>query len=456
MYLTLFELAGPAIVAWLLLILLPKWRATRFVARTAVFPVYLAALYVVGVAALLAQLGPGIMRDFGSAEGVTRILARQDVALVAWLHILAFDQLVALHIYRENMDHHYVPVPVQSALLALTLMFGPAGFLAYYVLRLVARARKGDEAATDDERNAEMNVQTTERAEVTGRALLAVFKEERALFRTALLGITLGALVFVYMLFNGRLVAPEGDLFKAATFDFAVGVYLLTLTALLPFSGMSRRGRAAWRWLTVAFVLYGYTVETVQIVRGLDPRFTRAGTPVDQILGGVFFLVAVGLIVLFVVLAARFLAARTPIGGTLFQLGVRYGCAATLAAHAVGMWMSANQGPRIGEGGNLLPLHAAGFHGLQALPLVALLFAWSHTPTETARRWVHAAGVAWLGACAAVAWQTTRGGSVLTASTPTAFALALFAVWALALARAALALRRAPFDSYSQSARAAV
>src|ERR671913_4466 len=157
MYVTLFNLAGYAIVAWLLLIFLPKWSVPRFVARTAIFPVYLSVLYVVGVAAVLAELGPGLMRDFGSAEGVTRILARGDVALVAWLHILAFDQLVALHIYRENMDHHYVPLPVQSALLALTLMFGPAGFLAYYVLRLVARARKGEQAATDEGRDAEMN-----------------------------------------------------------------------------------------------------------------------------------------------------------------------------------------------------------------------------------------------------------------------------------------------------------
>ena len=461
MYVTLFNLAGYAIVAWLLLIFLPRWGVTRFVARTAIFPVYLSVLYVVGVAAVLAELGPGLMRDFGSAEGVTRILARQDVALVAWIHILAFDQLVALHIYRENMDHHHVPLPVQSVLLVLTLMFGPAGFLAYYLLRLASRSRgasrvgEGEAAPTNGKQHDPRRAETTARVSVTGRRLLSVFGEERALFRTALAGIVLGTLLFVYIAVNGRAVPPEGDLFKAATFDIAVGIYVLTVTLLLPFAGFSPRGRAVWRWLTVAFVTYGYALETAQMLRGLDPRFTRAGGPADQLLGGVFFLVAMGLAVLFVVLALRFFSSRTAVGGTLFLLGVRYACAAALFAHGVGLWMSLNQGPRIGAGGNLLPLHAAGFHGLQAVPLVALLFAWSQTPTEAARRWVHAAGLAWLGACVGIAWQTGAGRSVSEPAAGGALALALFAVWALSLARAAFAWGRAGFHDYTERAGAA-
>lgn len=148
MYVTLFNVAGYAIVAWLLLIFLPKWRVTRLLARAEVFPVFLSILYVVGVASVLSGSGLGMVRDFGSAEGVTRLLARQDVALVAWLHILAFDQLVALYIYRDNMEHRYVPLVVQSVILFLTLMFGPAGFLLYYLLRLARRGRAGAERST--------------------------------------------------------------------------------------------------------------------------------------------------------------------------------------------------------------------------------------------------------------------------------------------------------------------
>src|SRR5262249_57376258 len=82
------------------------------------------------------QFGPGFIADFGSAEGVARLVSRQEVAWIAWLHILAFDQVVGLAIFRENMRRHYVPIPLQSALLLLTLMFGPLGYLAFQLTRI--------------------------------------------------------------------------------------------------------------------------------------------------------------------------------------------------------------------------------------------------------------------------------------------------------------------------------
>jgi hypothetical protein len=140
MYLTLFKLAGFAAPAWALLIFLPTWRGTRWIARSAIVPALLCVLYVVGIGAQIAGSGLGFMRDFGSAEGVARLLGQQDIAIVAWIHFLAFDQLVGIFIYRDNMHHRYVPIPVQSVILFLTFMLGPVGFLLYYLARL-ARAR---------------------------------------------------------------------------------------------------------------------------------------------------------------------------------------------------------------------------------------------------------------------------------------------------------------------------
>lgn len=62
---------------------------------------------------------------------MVRLLANADAALVVWIHILVFDQLVGVFIYRDNMRERVAPLPVQSAILFLTLMFGPAGFLVY-------------------------------------------------------------------------------------------------------------------------------------------------------------------------------------------------------------------------------------------------------------------------------------------------------------------------------------
>jgi hypothetical protein len=78
-------------------------------------------------------------------------MARQDVALVAWIHILVFDQLVGLFIYRDNMHHRYVPLMAQSVILFLTFMFGPVGFLTYYLARLaVSRSLSGTSRTAPD------------------------------------------------------------------------------------------------------------------------------------------------------------------------------------------------------------------------------------------------------------------------------------------------------------------
>jgi hypothetical protein len=442
MYVALFNLAGIAIFAWLLLILLPTWKVTRWIAETAVFPVFLCAVYLLGIVPLLMKTGPGIMGDFGSAEGVTRLLTNPDIALIAWIHILAFDQVVGMVIYRDNMANRHVPLPIQSVLLAATLMFGPVGFLGYYVLRAWSRSRR---AALAHPAETEPGVGRVAAAGGIGTALrtaaagaLGVFRRERALTAAALLGIALGmGCAAAIGIRGGELVGTEGHLRKAATFDVALGIYLLTLVMLVPLARFSRGGLTAWRTATLLLILFAYGMENVQIARGLDPRFTRAGSVADQILGGVFFLAATGLIVLFAVLAWKILARRMDGADGALLLSLRYAGAATFGAFAAGIWMSAAQGSRAGTAGSILPLHALGFHGLQALPLVAILLTWAGMAADRARPWIHAAGVAWLAACAAVAWHTAQGRPPLEISAANGIAAAALLAWAAVAALAA-------------------
>lgn len=465
MYVTLFNLAGIAILGWVLLIFLPKWRVTRFIARAEVFPVFLSILYLVGVVPLfLGQQGAGGggVSDFGSAEGVTRLLSQQNAALIVWIHILVFDQLVGLFIYRENMERRYVPLPVQSVLLFLTLMFGPAGYLAYYLLRLLRRkhttapggASRADESGAGETR-ASATADAARPSSSIRASLRTVFAEERLLVWTGVLGLALGLVNFLLIAWRGASVPPEGDLSKAATFDIAVGIYLLTLVLLLPAAGFKPRGRRLWRVSLAALALYVYAAENVQIYRGIDPRFTRAGSAFDQIAGLVLGLAAIGLIVSFAVLAWGFFTRRGVVKDRVLLVAIRYACAASGLAMAAGMWMSVNQGSEVGAGGSILPLHALGFHSLQALPLVALLFAWSRTPAETGRRWTHAAGLAWVGACLAIAWQTAAGRSVLEVSPATLSGAALLLVWLACAVRAALAWGRYGFGGRAFQASAA-
>jgi hypothetical protein len=281
--------------------------------------------------------------------------------------------------------------------------------------------------------------------------------ENRAFTALGAVGILLGLVCLAVMaLRRGVPIPPEGDLQKPASFDTAVGIYLLTLALLLPSAGFSERGRRRWvRWSIVVFG-YAYLIENVQTFRGFDPRFSRVAGPIDQILGVVFFIAALNTLVLFVIMALRFFRRDRPDRESPLVLAIKYGTVSSLGAFAAGIWMSAVQGRHTGAAGNILPLHALGFHGIQAVPLVALLLQWSGASQPEARRWVHLTGIAWLTACAAVAAQTIAGRSIFDVSPAmlvtwfvlvvwTAMALFAFGRWARgAKPRASPGISRTP------------
>lgn len=229
-----------------------------------------------------------------------------------------------------------------------------------------------------------------------------------ALTGLGFLGVTLGALCMVGAVIHGDRVHPEGSLIETATFNGSIGVFVLTIGVLLPGVRWTRRGRRVWIVLMVAAMVYAYGIETVQAFRGLDPRFSRVAGPVDQALGGVFLIDALFIMGLFTVLTVKYF--RTP--STPVVVAVRYGTVACFIAFSVGILMSATNGRQVGEAGNLLVLHAAGFHGLQAVPFVALLLQWAGGEPSRRGRLVHLAGLSWLGACAAIGWQSGAGVSV--------------------------------------------
>ena len=276
------------------------------------------------------------------------------------------------------------------------------------------------------------------------RTFLTALTRVRALFWLGMAGIALSAIcALIAALRGGFAIGPEGDLTKAITFDGALGLYFLTLGFFVPLAGFTAHALRRWSRWTIGIAIYAYSTETVQTLRGLDPRFTKVGAPLDRIAGGVFFFAALGVIALFSVLAVKLVRRDTRGPKGILLLALRYGIAAAGLAFAAGLWMSAIGGRKFGAQGNILPLHAIGFHGLQAVPLVAWLLSRSRVPDSNARRWVHWTGICWIAACLAIAWQTAAGEPVIEFSIAMTAAAAAVLAWSFGALRAMLAWMQA-------------
>ena len=123
---------GLAAAAWLALAASPhgaRWAQRARLLAGWVVPLVLAVVYV----ALFAANGMGD-GGYGSIAAVQRLMARPELLTAGWLHYLAFDLFVGAWI-AERAGALGLPHLLVLPLLALTFMFGPAGLLAFAVLR---------------------------------------------------------------------------------------------------------------------------------------------------------------------------------------------------------------------------------------------------------------------------------------------------------------------------------
>ena len=148
-------------------------------------------------------------------------------------------------------------------------------------------------------------------------------------------------------------------------------------------------------------------------------------------------------IVLFAVLAWQLFRDRVYRRHAITVLALRYAFGSVLAHSFLGgFWMLANwnlapigdlpvrSGRYVGEGGDIVVLHALGFHALQALPLLVLLVTKSRMSVSIGRTLVHLSDGAWLATGLMIAWQTALGYDLVRATPVMLGFAALFAVWA--------------------------
>lgn len=124
-----------AILSWLLLAVLPGRRWVTDVVTGSAIPIVFAVLYI----AIVVMTFGGADGSFSTLDGVATLFTNRWLLLAGWLHYLAFDLLIGTWEARDARERgvpHLLLVPC----LFLTLMFGPAGWLAYLSVRRLVRA----------------------------------------------------------------------------------------------------------------------------------------------------------------------------------------------------------------------------------------------------------------------------------------------------------------------------
>ncbi|CCG99376.1 hypothetical protein FAES_1366 [Fibrella aestuarina BUZ 2] len=132
---SVFQLANTLVLPqWLLMIVAPRWRVTRWLMQSYLIPVCLAVIYV----SYLFSGGPVDFAAFGSLSGIKHLFATggDGVMLAGWVHYLAFDLVAGTVIVRDAQEkaipHGYVVVPLLGC-----FMLGPVGLLLYWLIRTI-------------------------------------------------------------------------------------------------------------------------------------------------------------------------------------------------------------------------------------------------------------------------------------------------------------------------------
>ena len=126
-----------AMPMWLLLIILPKWKVTRFLIYYKVIPLVLSLFYAFYIV-LLIQSGAGL--DFGSLSSVMSLFTIEEAVMAGWVHYLAFDLLIGMWMINQNRTlgiHQLLMAPCLFA----TFMLGPVGFLLFSILKAIKTSR---------------------------------------------------------------------------------------------------------------------------------------------------------------------------------------------------------------------------------------------------------------------------------------------------------------------------
>lgn len=130
---TLFSIAGLiAMVGWLCLLVSPLIPKSADWIAGMVLPIILSFGYVI----LLVIPSSDSAGGFGTLADVMVLFSYEQAALAGWIHFLAFDLFIGAWVCRKARSEG-VSFWLVAPCLPVVFLFGPAGLVAFQVIRAV-------------------------------------------------------------------------------------------------------------------------------------------------------------------------------------------------------------------------------------------------------------------------------------------------------------------------------
>ena len=122
---TVFNVANLiALLAWILLIVFPRWRMTRRLVHSGLVSLVLSIFYWAALIVLVVTGTPS-GAGFDSLSSVAKLFSSEWGLLAGWVHYLAFDLLVAVEVDSKLLHRNFL---IRSTCLILIFMLGPVGW----------------------------------------------------------------------------------------------------------------------------------------------------------------------------------------------------------------------------------------------------------------------------------------------------------------------------------------
>ena len=134
---TIFQICNSvAPLGWLLMIVAPRWKGTRKIVLSGLFPLALGLVYLTLIVLFFGESEGG----FGSLHEVEKLFNNPFALTAGWIHYLSFDMFIGAWEVNDSQNHgisHLLVIPC----LFFTFMFGPIGLILYFIVRL-AKTKK--------------------------------------------------------------------------------------------------------------------------------------------------------------------------------------------------------------------------------------------------------------------------------------------------------------------------